>query len=144
MKNPKPTAGDLYVIPGGDRFAIGKIIYVSQYFKNVILVRLFSTTCNAIEESELPSPLSESSLIYTGTGAIKSGGWRHFGKQELLSFETEMTKRIIGGDIWLGDTCLGPASNEDLSQFNQMRVKGFLLVAKAVSKLHSKITASAP
>jgi hypothetical protein len=129
------VVGDIYAIPGGDRVAFGKIIYASEYFKDLILVRFFERAF--APGTELPENLETipSRGIYTGMDSIKGGEWRRVEVRPVSDSEQAMSRRIVAGDVWLGDTHIGPASEAELAELPKMLVHGSRLVEKAVMRL---------
>ena len=125
----------MYLIPGGGKFGIAKVIYVSKFFRNVILLRLFHKTFATPEQAEAPTATAPSDLIYTGKGAIKPGEWIYFGEQPQHPSERDMTRRIVGGDVWVEDEHLGPASEQDRLTLKDMMVSGYIRVSNAVARL---------
>src|SRR5580658_1467103 len=49
-------AGDFVTIPSGERFGLAKVIYASEYFKSVILIRLSRETSPNLDIRVFPSP----------------------------------------------------------------------------------------
>lgn len=133
VKNLK--VGNLYAIPGGGKFAFGKVLYLSDYFKDLMLVRFFDKAVAAPDE--LPQQLDSlpSRLIYTGTGAINRGGWLFLRCDAVSEQERSLSRRIVGGDVWFEDQHLGPASDDDRKTLKNMDIFGHLLIEKAVAKL---------
>lgn len=127
--------GDIYAIPAKGRFAFGKIIYASEYFQDLILVRFFEKAFTSADEK--PEDLSSlpSRGIYTGIDSIKGGDWRKVGFALVSEEERTMSKRIVAGDVWIEDKCLGEASDTDLATLPKMLVLGSRLVEKAVERL---------
>jgi len=132
--------GGLYAIPGVDKFGLAKVIYVSKYFRDVILIRLYKEAYASLDDmgQESPTQDADSVLYYTGGGAIKAGSWRYLGGQPVSEKERALTKRIVGGGVWIEDNHIGPAADADMSNLKQMSVHAYKLVEKAVSRLDVK------
>lgn len=126
--------GALFAIPGGNVYGLAKVIFVSEYYQNVMLVRLFRDRSVNPTDLSAPNPADDSALYYTGTDSVTKGGWVSIGKQAVESHELAMTKRVSGGEIWIEDTHLGSASDADLKSLKSMDVYGYRLIAKAVAK----------
>jgi hypothetical protein len=128
--------GNIYAIPGGGKFAFGKIIYSSEYFKDVILVlffeKAFSSPSQALSEF-YSLPARE---IYTGVDSIEKGGWLLVTSVPVSESEKTMSRRIVGGDVWIEDRHIGPASNADLTTLKNMDIYGYRLIEKAVARLN--------
>lgn len=137
MSKKQVELGGLYAIPSVGKFGLAKVIYVPKDFRNVILLRLYQESYTELNDigQEPPIEDADSVLYYTGDGAIKSGGWSYLGIQPVSDKERALTKRIIGGGVWVEDSYLGPASDADISNLKQMSVYPYKLVEKAVSRL---------
>lgn len=71
--------------------------------------------------------------LFTTTLPVKSGEWHFLGTESLTAIERTMTKRIVGGDVWVGDSCVGPASDQDYLVLMNMRVKGSEVIEKIIA-----------
>lgn len=80
----------------------------------------------------------ENELIYTGLIAIKPSAWIYFREQSQDPSEVEMTRRIVGGDVWLEDTHIGPATAADCAKLPTMRVAGDVRVSGTVASLSAR------
>jgi hypothetical protein len=138
LTKQKVELGGLYAIPGADQFGLAKVIYVSKYFRDVILIRLYKKAYAELDgmAQELPAEDADSVLYYTGGGAIKNGTWRCVGGQPVSEKERALTKRVVGGGVWIEDNHIGPASDDEMSSLKQMSVYAYKLVEKAVSRLN--------
>lgn len=127
--------GNVYAIPGGGKFALGKIVFASEYFKDVILIRLFEKSFLSL--TELPSEMDSlsSRQMFTGAESIKKGGWKIVGNAPVSDAEKAMSRRIVGGDVWVEDDHLGPASEQDIASLKNMDIYGYRLIEKAVARL---------
>lgn len=130
----KYSVGDLVAIPTGARFGIGKVIYVSKYFRSVILLKLYRTSL-AEGTKKFPSVDSAADLYYTGSGLIPANRWLIVGSEAVSEAEQLMSKRIVGDGIWLADEYLGEASEKDLERLPKMLTYGFKLIEKAIGRL---------
>jgi hypothetical protein len=127
-------AGDLIAIPSDARVGLAKVTYVSQFFREVVLLKLYRTTLPKGVE-HFPSAEVEADLYYTSSRPILSGRWRIVGFEPLSDAEQLMSKRTVAGDIWVADECLGEASERDLETLPKMLTYGFKLIEKAVARL---------
>ena len=126
--------GDFIAIPSGTRVGLAKVIYVSQFFREVVLLKLYRTTLSK-GLKHFPSAEAEADLYYTSSSPILSGRWRIIGFEPVSDPEQIMSKRTAGGDIWVADECLGKASERDLETLPKMLTFGFRLIEKAVARL---------
>ncbi|MGH8049805.1 MAG: hypothetical protein ACREPB_03995 [Arenimonas sp.] len=128
------NVGDMIAIPSGERFGLAKVIYVSEFFRNVILLRLFRTTYRDPNVKEFPDAEALADLYYTSSDPVTEGRWAKIGVQQILTSENLMSKRTVGGDVWIGDEHFGPASEQDLEELPKMLTYGYRLVEKAISR----------
>jgi hypothetical protein len=134
MKRLKVTVGDIALVPTGDGRAIpAKVIYASSYFKDVILLALYRSV--ATEGEPIPTLESPALLIYTSQAPISKGRWPKAGYAQVNDQERHLAKRIVAGDVWLADECLGPASVEDHRTLPKMVVAGAGLVEERAASL---------
>jgi hypothetical protein len=138
MKREKIAVGDVALVPTGIGRAIpAKVLYVSSYFKDVILLALYrSVVAHGTGLPEFPDP--PALLVYTSQTPILRGRWPKVGHRPVSDGERGLAKRIVAGDVWLGDECLGPASPEDTKLLPKMLVAGAGLVEKKAVSLASK------
>jgi hypothetical protein len=121
MSNVVP--GDVFLVPIGRRqYCPVKVLYVSEYFKNVMLVGAYKAIVDAkVMPQRLPR--SFGATIYSVVrGAEKDGKWIKVGTKPVLAREKRLSTRIVGGDVWVEDTCLGPPSLEERKTLPRMRI----------------------
>ncbi len=123
----KSDIGDIILIPAGDRYVLAKVLYVSKWYKNLILLGLSK---ESIAERRMPSdmPTRFVDLIYTSQEPIAKKRWHSVGHEPLMEGQIGLAKRIVGGEVWLDDQCLGPATDEDFKVLPRMRALGAALV----------------
>lgn len=127
--------GDIYVLSSKSKNALAKVIYTSNYFKDVILIKLY---LSPVEADKVPSNYlvdSDFKLIYTGKDSVKKSTWNLIASQQVSADEKKLTKRIVAGDVWVGDDMIGKASDSDLEKLPKMLTLGYKLIDKKVSKL---------
>jgi hypothetical protein len=140
MSAIKVELGGLYIVPGSDRFALAKVIFKPKDFRNVILIQLHREAYATFLDVKpaLSSIKNDANLYYTGDAAIKSGCWKIIGVEAISEAERSLTKRIIGGSVWIEDKCIGPASAEDFFSLKKMDIHPYRLVEKYASRLEIK------
>lgn len=126
--------GTLIAIPSGARVGFAKLIYVSQFFREVVLLKLYRTTLPQ-GVTHFPNAKAEADLYYTSSGPILTGRWTIVGLEPISDAEQLMSKRTVAGDIWVADECLGEASEHDLETLPKMLTYGYKLIEKAVARL---------
>ena len=122
--------GDIILIPiDGDRCGIAKIIYLSKYFKDVILLNIYPLIANFSEKViELSANIPDELLIYTGNQKIKTEEWKKLNNIMVTEEEKRLSTRIVGGEVWIEDECIGTATEQDRKKINRMGVDGTKLV----------------
>jgi len=137
MIKTKLKVGDIILIPlEGGGFGVGKILFLSKRFRNVILLGIYDQFARDIS---MPTLLGEMPLkLYTGQQAIKEGYWFLVGKEPLQDSQLGLSKRIVAGDVWIGDDKIGPASKDDLEKLPKMLCFGSELVKRKVRQLIQK------
>jgi hypothetical protein len=128
------SVGDLIAIPSGARVGLAKVIYVSQFFREVVVLKLYRKTLPS-KAKHSPSAEDEADLYYTSSAPILSGRWKIVGFEPVSDTEQVMSKRTVAGDTWVADECLGKASERDLETLPKMLTYGFKLIEKAVARL---------
>jgi hypothetical protein len=126
--------GDILVIPVNDSAATAKVIFASSYFKDVILIKLLQATTHSDVEAQQQTFDENFDLYYTGAQPIKKGRWRVIDSHPVSEAENSLTKRTSGGEVWLEDTHLGPASDRDLQTLPKMEVYGAALIEKYAAR----------
>lgn len=132
MARSRIAEGDLFLVPGGGSTAPAHVEFCSSYFRRVILVKLYLTLRGA--ESVPPPPGAEFVLYYTSADSITRGGWERVGHLSVTEEDRALSRRIVGGEVWEEDRCLGPASEEDSAALPQMLTFDFRLIEKAVAE----------
>ena len=123
-------AGSIIAIPVGDDWGFAKVIFASDYVADAILLKLFRTrhpTPGAVPPESLKG---EFDLYYTSREPLRKQRWKVVGSEAVSDEERTFTKRTSGGEVWLEDTHLGPASEQDLKSLPKMLIHGFKLIEK--------------
>lgn len=134
MGKHRVNVGDLYAIPSGQVFGLAKVIFRSLRYKNVILIRLYHERASDPQGLRAPDPKAHSALYYTGIQAAQHGSWIHLGQQVVTVEELSMTKRVSAGEVWIEDTHLGRATEQDMKTLKRMDVYGHVLISEAVTR----------
>lgn len=132
------SVGEVALIPvGGEEFVPAKVLYISKYYKNVILLALYGKT---ITGCKMPKdiPVEATMLVYTTQVAIKSERWKSVGVQPLREQEKGQAKRIVGGSVWDEDQEIRIANDDDYTDLPKMLVLGAALVEKKALQIKDK------
>ncbi|WP_409285181.1 hypothetical protein [Pseudomonas protegens] len=129
MSSQKTTVGDIVLIPITQGFRPAKVLYVSQRYKDTILLGLYATCVSA---QQLPEPLADTFalLLYTSKAPVQKQRWPRVGHEALRESQTRLDLRVVAGELWQGDEHLGVASAEQRKTLPEMLVMGAGLVEK--------------
>jgi hypothetical protein len=135
LNSQRVMPGDLVAIPAGEgRQALAKVLYVSERYKDVILLGVSAEDASETRAEEI-SWLSYGLLIYASQVPIRRGRWPRLGSTSLSAEDESRSRRVVAGDVWEGDVHLGPASDEDMLTLPRMSVAGSRLVERKVARL---------
>jgi hypothetical protein len=131
-KDVKP--GDVVLIPLRGKYGVGKVLYVSKRYRDVILLGIYR---KAVSEESMPTSLPDvmPALVYTSQVAVQQRRWVVVGHEPLKENQQGLAKRIVGGEVWLEDEELRPATSEDARSLPRMLVLGAGLVEKRAEQL---------
>lgn len=133
MKNLKN--GSIFAIPCSNQFGLAKVIYISEYFKDVLLIKLLQHKFDSVEAMNLNDKSDKFTLYYVAKEAIKKGDWQFLGEEAVSDAEKALSKRMVGSGVWIEDTYLGEATDKDYEDLSPMGIYGWKLIQKAVGKL---------
>jgi len=132
--------GDLVEIPLPDgRIAIAWILHISMRFKDLVAFVVFGikgqlgTDVAYDVEGE---PLSTRVLgpLYTSTVAASHYGWNVFAHQRISDVKRQLTRRQVGGGVYVGDEYLGSVEELDECHLPTMLVIGMPVIYQEVEK----------
>ncbi|MBX3485049.1 hypothetical protein [Phenylobacterium sp.] len=129
------AGGNLIVIPVGEWTGLAKVLFVSTYFADVVLIKLFRlkiASTQRVDPTDFHGPFD---LYYTSVEPIRRRRWKKIGTEEVSASEFALTKRTSGGEIWIGDQHIGPASDMDLATLPKMQIFGFKLIEKYADRM---------
>jgi hypothetical protein len=133
VKNARYKQGDVLrrEFEGG-AIGIVRLVYLSKYFKRVVLVALYDESGVAAPSDLLnKAPLAH---YYTGLGALMPDqGWEHIGTTPALVGDRLASRRIVGGDVWEEDERLGPARPDDEASLPSMAVYGSAILGEKIA-----------
>ena len=126
--------GDIVEIPlPSGRVAIGWIVYTSGYFKN--LIGVLACGCKGIDIDHIDDTLNKFVPIYTSATAAKHYHWSVIGCKSISKAVSQVTTRIVGGEVFVADTCIRLATDEDRKTLHKMLTKGMPLVYEELEQL---------
>ena len=100
-KKKNVSVGELALIPiGDDNFIPAKVLYLSRFYKDVVLLGLFALKQTGRDLHEALLPSEPSLTVYTSQVPITKGRWKSTGiVQPLNEREKGKAKRIVGGSV---------------------------------------------
>lgn len=129
------AAGDIVAIPAGDAICLGKVVFLSSYFADVTLLKLLPMRFTSTDAA-LPARFDGAfDLVYASIAPIRKGRWKIIGREEVSAEERALSRRTSGGEVWIEDRHLGPASETDLASLPKMLVVGDKLVEKRLGQM---------
>jgi len=135
MAQPQLAAlGSIYRVPSKGYVVFIKVIYQSLIFKELVLLRVFERRFPIGVDVSEDLPTLPSRCIYTGMGTIRAKKWDQAGTEPVTDAEAQMSLRTVARDVWLGDSLLRPASDEDMKRLPKMLVYGANLVELEIGK----------
>jgi len=125
--------GDVFGLPLADGSeALCRVLFKSQYFRNVILIGIYGRLSerDPIAQVQSAEPFTK---MYASCESLDNGEWRYLANLPVSEHERHLSKRIVGGDVWLGDEKLGPTS-EGTQTLPQMDVHGDHILQRKVER----------
>lgn len=136
----KNIEGSLVTIPTEGGMGIAKVIFLSEYFAEMICLKLYKKKMPkgaSIAPGDFSGPFD---LYYTGLDGFKKKRWAIVANEPVSDDEKTLTRRTAGGEVWVEDTHLGPASDADLATLPEMLVHGYRLIEKYVGRYPVAVT----
>lgn len=123
MKRHCVSVGEIVLIPVEHEFVPAKVLFLSDYFKDVILLGLYPMRISSLE---MPSMLPDKfrHLVYTSQAIILKQRWHSVGIESIRPSEKDLSKRVAGGEVWDEDRHLGRATKDQIQSLPQMRILG--------------------
>jgi hypothetical protein len=127
--------GRLVTIPTEAGIGLAKVLFCSTYVKDAVLLKIFERVLPLDAAADEQDFNGNFELRYARAQALKSGSWPVIGYQGVDAKDYEMTKRISGGEVWIGDEHIGPATETDEQSLPKMLIHGEGLIEKFVARL---------
>lgn len=107
----------------GDNKRVGKLIYISSLFKDMIGF-IPSEDAFSLPPENLNDMKFLSSVIYTGNSELKNGNWEIIGYQATTDEEMLLTKRRVGNIIMIKDDEIRVCTEEDYQNYTNQGIAG--------------------
>lgn len=141
--------GDIVEIPlPDDRTAIGWILHISKHFKDAVGFVVFGIkgqeSDKVIYDAETGKPLSTRVLgpLYTHVDNMKLSGWKKFAEQPLSEKDRLLTKREVGGGVYVGDEYIGSVQEVGDPNVRPMLAMGMPVVYSEIEKAFGETEAA--
>lgn len=139
MGKVKVRCGDVVAIPAGaGRRIAAKVLFLSKRNKDVALFALTDREVGATQEVSALSWADYKLFLYSSAVPVNRGDWHIVGHLPLSEEEAAASRRVVGGELWVGDDYLGPASPVDSAELPQMDVLGLRLLERKAERLLDK------
>jgi hypothetical protein len=133
--------GDIVEIPLPDgRTAVGWILHVSRRFKDcvgfIVLGLKGQLRNDVVYDVATGNPLSMKvlGLFYTHIDVLEHYGWKNVAHQPISESKKQLTKRKVGGGVYVGDDYLGSAEELGERNLKQMQVMGMSVIYQEIEK----------
>lgn len=140
--------GDIVEIPLPDeRTAIGWILHVSRHFKNAAGFIVFGIKGQLRDDvvfefgSGKVASMKVLGPLYTHMDAIKHYGWKTIAHQPVSEQKRMLTKRDVGGGVYVGDKYIGSVQEVGDSNVKPMLAMGMPVVYAEIEKAFGKTEA---
>ncbi|HEY0686228.1 MAG TPA: hypothetical protein VGD45_28060 [Steroidobacter sp.] len=134
MSNRRVQPGDLYAIPHGKVFGLAKVIFKLKSYRGVMLIRLYHERGSDPQGLRIPDPTAPGALHYTWSSSSRDGDWIYLGKQAVTAEELAMTKRVWGDEVWIEDTHVGAATEQDKKTLQHFSIYGCELLSQELTR----------
>jgi hypothetical protein len=133
-KAARAREGDIFRIPlPSGASGIAKVLYVSKRYRNVMLLGV-AAGADISEVAAVEADFS-AGLFYTSVEAPAYLGWHCIASTPVSFAESQLSRRIVGGEVWLGDVEIGPASSDDRRKLPRMLALGGGILKKKIYEL---------
>ena len=132
--------GDVVEIPLPDgRRATGWILHISHTFKNAVGFIVFGIE-GVVRDVDVESSRSLDVLgpLYTHIDAIRHYGWKTVKHHPITDNKRMLTKRTVGGGVYVGDQYLGSIEELGESNLKPMLMMGMPVVYRKIEQAFAR------
>jgi len=137
--------GDIVEIPLPDGgVAIGWILHLSKHFKNAVGFVVAGIKGQLRDDVTIdprtgnPSAMKVLGPLYTHIDNLTLCGWRVYAHQPISESKRMLTKRRVGGDVYVGDDYIGSIEELDAQTLRPMLLMGMPVVYMEIAKVFGK------
>ncbi|OYP37608.1 hypothetical protein [Rhodopirellula sp. MGV] len=117
--------GDVIAVPINGVWALGRVIFVSKYFKEIMLIEFRGPFSSDAADWHTGRPLVS---VYTAAASFERRGWKKVGTAGVGDAELKKSIRVVANEVWEQDVFLRKATANDKQQIPMMLVDGFIRV----------------
>ena len=110
-----------------NKYRLGKLIYISSLFKDMIGFIPSEDTFNTIPENLNEIKFLEN-VIYTGNSELKNSNWKIIGYQNITNNEITLTKRRVANAIMIKDYEIIICTDDDYKKYKNQGIAGLAAV----------------
>src|SRR5688500_16647902 len=122
MKGRNYRAGDVLSFPAsGRKVLFAWIIYVSEYFKDLVGLLVYNED---VRVNDLANAKPLAGPFYTNAKALRHYGWEVIGNNPVELQHIELTRRLVGGAVLIGDQRVGQPTPQEIEHLTEMSVEG--------------------
>ena len=110
-----------------NKYRLGKLIYISSLFKDMIGFIPSEDTFNTIPENLNEIKFLEN-VIYTGNSELKNSNWKNIGDQNITNNEITLTKRRVANAIMIKDDEIRICTDDDYKKYKNQGIAGLAAV----------------
>lgn len=132
--------GDIVEIPLPDgRMAIGWILHISQHFKNAVGFVVFGIKGHESDirydpESGRAASAKVLGPLYTHINALEHYGWKSIAHQPVSESKRLLTKREVGGGVYVADKYIGSLEEVGEPDIKPMLAMGMPVIYTEIAK----------
>ena len=126
--------GDIIEIPlPNGKTALGWLLYTSSVFKNVVGLVIFGLVGESRRAAyEAAGALDVLGPLYTNSAALQPYGCRVVGHQAVTPDRKLLTKRLVGGGVYVGDDYIGSPKETGDPDLHEMKVMGMPVLLERI------------
>lgn len=130
----KDIEGSLFAIPIEGGVGVAKVIFLSKYFADMICIKVYKKRISDAASVSADDFCGPFDVYYTSIDGFKKKRWMIIAKEPVSDSEKALTRRTAGGEIWVEDNHLGPASDAELAELPKMLVHGGGLIERFIGR----------
>lgn len=140
--------GDILRIPVDDFFVAAKIIWISQWYKDVMGIVIYSgwfkdaDNVRPVEGEYLTMKMGNNDVmvLYPSVKNVTVKRiWTVIGHSSLSEIDKELRFHLIGGTLYDGDDSIRSATSDDYAKFSPVLAAGPVVVQNLIREARSRM-----